>query len=199
MLPASGRTSPSSIRSSVVLPAPLGPSRPRTSPGRRVRSTASTATVDPKRLTTPHVSDGSHAGNILPPESSRRVNFFVRRKKSHADTKVFTPQPGGLIRVCEEHVTRLDQLTGGSREHSPVAVRQAAPTRADSASARQPCAARRRHGLPGHGGRGNRGGHGVQPLQQPEGRGARTPTACCCRPTSGSRRSARGCSWTTRG
>ena len=50
-VPPSGRIRPNSIRSSVVLPAPLGPSSPRTSPGSMVRSSPSTAVVSPKRLT----------------------------------------------------------------------------------------------------------------------------------------------------
>ena len=51
--PASGATSPNSMRSSVVFPAPLGPSNPRTSPARTSRPTPSTAIVLPKRLARP--------------------------------------------------------------------------------------------------------------------------------------------------
>jgi hypothetical protein len=45
IVPSSGATSPSSIRSNVVLPAPLGPSRPLTSPSPSTKSTPSTAHV----------------------------------------------------------------------------------------------------------------------------------------------------------
>ena len=48
MLPALGERLPVSICIVVVLPAPLGPSRPRTSPRRRVKSIARTAACAPK-------------------------------------------------------------------------------------------------------------------------------------------------------
>ena len=47
-----------SIRSIVVLPAPLGPSTPKTSPRRTSRSTSSTARWSPKALTRPVARDG---------------------------------------------------------------------------------------------------------------------------------------------
>jgi len=53
--PASGRSSVARIRTMVVLPAPLGPSRPRTVPGGTLRSTPDRASVSPKRLVSPSV------------------------------------------------------------------------------------------------------------------------------------------------
>ena len=47
-----GDFKPAMSRRKVVLPHPLGPSRPRNSPGATVRSTAFTATTEPKRLVT---------------------------------------------------------------------------------------------------------------------------------------------------
>src|SRR5579871_6809813 len=44
------------IRSSVVLPQPLGPRRERNSPARTLSDTASSASVAPKRLLTPCTS-----------------------------------------------------------------------------------------------------------------------------------------------
>src|SRR6478609_5534416 len=41
------------MRTSVVLPAPFGPSRPKTMPSGTSRSTPARAVVDPNRLTTP--------------------------------------------------------------------------------------------------------------------------------------------------
>ena len=43
--PASGRSSPTAIDSVVVLPAPLGPSRPKNEPAGTSRSTPATATL----------------------------------------------------------------------------------------------------------------------------------------------------------
>ena len=45
MVPASGVVSPSSISTVVVLPAPLGPSSPKHSPGHTSRSRPSTAST----------------------------------------------------------------------------------------------------------------------------------------------------------
>src|SRR4051812_5545998 len=59
IVPASGRISPKSIRSSVVLPAPLGPSTPYTSPLATRTVMSSTALVAPKLLLTPTASTAS--------------------------------------------------------------------------------------------------------------------------------------------
>src|SRR5690625_4494009 len=55
-VPASGTSRVASIRTIVVLPAPLGPSRPKTVPRSTVRSTPSTAVVSPNLLTRPSAS-----------------------------------------------------------------------------------------------------------------------------------------------
>src|SRR5271156_1950075 len=52
-LPSLGGSSVVSIRTNVVLPAPLGPSRPKTSPRRTSKLTLSTAVNWPKRLLRP--------------------------------------------------------------------------------------------------------------------------------------------------
>ena len=51
--PESGTSSVARTRTRVVLPAPLGPSRPNTAPSGTTRSTPASATVAPKRLVTP--------------------------------------------------------------------------------------------------------------------------------------------------
>src|SRR5262249_18161001 len=51
--PASGASSVARMRTSVVLPAPFGPSRPNTIPAGTSSPASSSATVAPKRLTTP--------------------------------------------------------------------------------------------------------------------------------------------------
>src|SRR6185436_18432793 len=54
-VPPVGSDSPNSIRMVVVLPAPLGPSKPKTSPCWTVRSSASTAVKSPYCLVRPRV------------------------------------------------------------------------------------------------------------------------------------------------
>ena len=63
-VPAVGSSKPPIIRSSVVLPQPLGPSRPKNSPGRMESETSSTATKSPKRFETRSISTvGSTVGS----------------------------------------------------------------------------------------------------------------------------------------
>src|SRR5208282_3318284 len=61
--PALGMTRPATARISVLLPAPLGPSRPRHSPALSVSEMPSTAVTWPKRLTSDATSSGGAAGN----------------------------------------------------------------------------------------------------------------------------------------
>src|SRR5258707_9489353 len=51
--PASGRSSPATRRSVVVLPAPVGPSSTMNSPTARAKERSATAVISPKRLVTP--------------------------------------------------------------------------------------------------------------------------------------------------
>src|SRR3954471_896802 len=62
-VPASGRMSPNSMRSIVVLPAPLGPSTPYTSPGATWSETSSTARTEPNDFVTPCASTAS--GSVM--------------------------------------------------------------------------------------------------------------------------------------
>ena len=55
-VPAVGFTSPSSIRSVVVFPAPFGPRKPTTRPSSTVNDRSSTATILPKCLVSPETS-----------------------------------------------------------------------------------------------------------------------------------------------
>src|SRR5690348_17256240 len=61
--PASGSRMVVRIRTAVVLPAPLGPSRPSTVPASTVRSMLSSATTGPNRLTSPCAAI---AGSAMP-------------------------------------------------------------------------------------------------------------------------------------
>ncbi len=62
MVPASGETRPTMERMRVLLPAPLGPRRPRHSPERSSSEMLSTAVMEPKRLTRPVTSSGAGLG-----------------------------------------------------------------------------------------------------------------------------------------
>src|SRR5437660_11970395 len=66
---------------SVVLPAPVGPSRPYTSPRRTRRSTPSSATWRPNRLTTPSTSTAkaSSVGILVPPRWPHRAEPLLRQ------------------------------------------------------------------------------------------------------------------------
>src|SRR5207237_680619 len=69
--PASANTSPTRTRRVVVLPAPLGPSRPHTSPWPTAKSRASTASTCPKRLVRPDTA--MTASVIAPAAASARA------------------------------------------------------------------------------------------------------------------------------
>jgi hypothetical protein len=68
--PESGRSKVASIRMTVVLPAPLGPSRLYTTPVSTARSTMSTARVSPKALTRSDVSIAKSAREFSASPSS---------------------------------------------------------------------------------------------------------------------------------
>src|SRR3954454_154083 len=78
--PPVGRASPVISRSVVVLPAPFGPSNPKTDPAGTSRSSRSTARTPPpavKRLVNPRqttvtgASDGGGSGRPLTPPAAR--------------------------------------------------------------------------------------------------------------------------------
>src|SRR5260370_27249293 len=70
--PAVGAISVVSILTIVVLPAPLGPSSPKTSPRRTSKLTWSTAVKAPKRLVRSLVCIAGDSGSIVPRESNFR-------------------------------------------------------------------------------------------------------------------------------
>src|SRR5829696_336538 len=83
--PPVGRTRPSSMRSVVVLPAPLGPRKPYTSPRRTVRRTPSTAKRSPYRLVRPFVMTTCSVlpswCSVIPPWSRPRASRSSVRKR----------------------------------------------------------------------------------------------------------------------
>src|SRR4051812_14437662 len=76
MVPASGVMAPRSISRVVVLPAPLGPSKPTRWPGATVTLTPLTAWTSPKRFTSPRASStGSTEASLARPPSGGPGNF----------------------------------------------------------------------------------------------------------------------------
>ncbi len=67
-VPAVGATSPSSVRRVVVLPAPFGPRKPVTRPGRTVKDRSDTAVTCPNRFVRPRTST-TRSGEVSTPES----------------------------------------------------------------------------------------------------------------------------------
>jgi hypothetical protein len=70
MRPSVALSSPAMMRSSVVLPEPLGPSRITISPLAMSRSTASSAVASPNRLLTPSIRISGSAANPDAPSGS---------------------------------------------------------------------------------------------------------------------------------
>src|SRR3954469_6862628 len=107
--PASGRTRPNSIRSSVVLPAPFGPSSPRTSPAATSRSMPSTARTTPKLLTRPRASTALTRGE-------------ANRPLLHREDRPGRPQPEDVAGLDLELVglgarqLRGDLVAAGQRQ-----------------------------------------------------------------------------------
>src|SRR5512135_2727403 len=95
-VPSSGCSSPSRISTVVVLPAPLGPSRPKHSPARTSRSRPATATTSLYRLTRPRQA---MAGECI-------------RQRKGADAE--TPR-GGTERQ-ESGAKGTDRATGARRQ-----------------------------------------------------------------------------------
>src|SRR5215469_5589513 len=95
MLPPLGLSRPSMRRMSVVLPAPLAPSRPRISPRRTLRLTASTAVNWPKRLVTCRAS--ARDAIVLPPllAGERGRNHGVFEVRLHWPDTVREPPVRG--------------------------------------------------------------------------------------------------------
>src|SRR5580704_10977512 len=89
-----------SIRTSVVLPAPLGPSSPKTSPRRTSKLTLSTAVKAPKRLVRSLVCIASESGSIIARKSDFRSHpgfeFAFGLQHLHLDVKgadILAPAP----------------------------------------------------------------------------------------------------------
>ena len=98
--PSVGRSNPAIMRRHVVLPDPDGPSIEKNSPSRTSRSTPSTATTSPNRLTTPSSRDRGVAGvGLAPPRAATAASLTdppLQREPppepAHLDRGSATPQ-----------------------------------------------------------------------------------------------------------
>src|SRR5204863_6956164 len=110
--PVSGSSSVARIRTSVVLPAPFGPSRPKTMPSGTSRSTPARAVVDPNRLTTPSTRT---AEGVL---TARSCVVLRREEIAHREAPVRAPT-----------VRKLDELVLGRNVVEAVDALNRAPQR----------------------------------------------------------------------
>src|SRR5207244_8971382 len=72
-----GGTRPRTMRRAVVLPAPLGPSRPRTEPGETSRVRSSTAMISPKRLVRCSTATGGTASGAGAGDGAGRATVIT--------------------------------------------------------------------------------------------------------------------------
>src|SRR5687768_8279162 len=104
--PASGRSSPAMTRSSVVLPAPVGPSTTMNSPSPALKLTSSSAVMRPNRLVRLRTSyAGMRHLRALPRQRGARVGVeppVSGRVEADADRLAFAEAPAR----CD---ARLDQ------------------------------------------------------------------------------------------
>src|SRR2546423_7792121 len=107
--PAFGRSEPASTFSSVVLPAPFGPTMPMASPGATRKSTPSSTTSAPKRLRTPT------ATRIWSIRRPRLVRLEVPSDRDAVIVGVLADDEVDLVLV-----PRLHPLTAGDRRRHDV-------------------------------------------------------------------------------
>src|SRR5260370_17501201 len=106
-VPFSGATRPTKLRISVVLPAPLGPRRPYTSPRRTRKLTPSRAVCLPNRLTTPSTSTA-----YVSVATNRGLRSHAAQPDmGELEDDVFA---GGNVDRCPAHHRR-----GGPDQHYP--------------------------------------------------------------------------------
>src|ERR1700722_15925835 len=119
--PSVGTISVVSIRTIVVLPAPLGPSSPKTSPRRTSKLTLSTAVKAPKRLVRSLVCIAGDSGSIVPRKSYFRGHPGLERAVSlqhlHLDVE------GADILATAAHVALGRELAFLSDRHDAAGER----------------------------------------------------------------------------
>src|SRR5689334_12623473 len=116
-VPPVGFTSPSSILSVVVLPAPFGPRKPTILPSSTVNERSSTASTSPKRFVSPETSIARAIGTHLPV----RRRFLSRNRSSAHRVGDGRTRPGGLPRVVPSPLRDRLPLPRGAR--APVGGR----------------------------------------------------------------------------
>src|SRR5262245_911772 len=106
--PPSGVSSVTRMRTAVVLPAPLWPSRPRASPGAISRSMPASASVSPKRFVRPSAKT---AGPLV----SYSVRFIVRRTVTYT-VRMSSDHPDDRRRERQERAQERRARAGERRE-----------------------------------------------------------------------------------
>src|SRR5437764_12410942 len=132
--PLASGTKPEMAFNNVVLPAPLGPMIPTTSPGATRTSTASTATTPPNRTDTPWTSTTSaidRARNAKAAQRAQQPHDAVRAPRHHEDDPEADAQLDPLVDVANL-AQRLTHV------HEAERPEERAERRADAPDGRQP-------------------------------------------------------------
>ncbi len=128
--PSSGSSSVVRIDTAVVLPAPLGPSRPSTVPSGTVRSSPARACTEPNRLASPVAMIAS----VTPDTIGVRDDRPMRISRAGRSTGTHPGARSAQLRVSVQAVVALDdvgdQLDGGDvgGAHDQTGRRPPAPT-----------------------------------------------------------------------
>ena len=128
-VPLVGRDSVVSMRTSVVLPAPLGPSSPSTEPCGIAKLTPSTATVSPKCFTRSMASTavGAPETAVADLRPSRAVRIMVENLGTASDTVA----PGRCIRPPPSSFGGIRPPRTDARSSSTVEVKPGGTDQAD--------------------------------------------------------------------
>src|SRR4051794_34446584 len=127
ILPASGVPKPASIRSSVVLPQPDGPSRAKNSPARISSDSLSTATKPPKRFVTPSMrSSGMSATGAARGGSCKACwSVMVPARGPHANGGSDSAQPA---QGCDHNIMKVAVAVWAAMLTSEIGQRRLAQT-----------------------------------------------------------------------
>src|SRR5437763_17059935 len=112
MVPASGCSSPASIATSVVFPAPFGPMTAWISPDITVSATSLAATRPPKRLVSPDVSS---SGSAMPVALRGDEPEQARFRKQHDQDQDRSEDRLPMLGEPRQHA--FEQQIGSSAKH----------------------------------------------------------------------------------
>src|SRR5580704_12896181 len=113
-VPASGGSRPATIRSSVDLPHPEGPSKTMHSPSRAASESLSRAIFSPKRLVTPSMLRSNASGACARAEKLRLALLHLFRRQI---LRVGRNGPSEAERVLDMAVPVAPELVGDGKRH----------------------------------------------------------------------------------